>query len=106
MVITISDIFGLIDRNCFSPVPQVDSAILHLIPRITSCVDIKSHQGFWKLVKTIFQTRRKTLKNSLKAMGMTGEMLNVLEREFDLMKRGETLSLAQLAELSNALLPR
>jgi 16S rRNA (adenine1518-N6/adenine1519-N6)-dimethyltransferase len=59
-----------VSRDKFSPPPEVDSAVLKLIPRkeVPIIEDIKL---FWELVEISFRNRRKTLRNNLKNWQLT-----------------------------------
>lgn len=92
-----------IDRECFFPVPKVDSALVHLRPRVQPPVDLTNPHFFWLLVRSIFQYRRKTLRNVLRQMGYPEPLLNQWATELDLTIRGEQLALAELAVLANHL---
>ena len=48
------------------PAPQVESAILRLVPRPDLAIGIDEHDAFAALVRQAFSQRRKTLKNTLK----------------------------------------
>ena len=55
----------------FNPPPRINSAVIRL--RRNSTVNLDCHEGqFHKVVKTAFNQRRKTLRNSLKSM--TGDL--------------------------------
>lgn len=54
-----------VPRNCFYPVPDVDSAVVHLKLKAPPEVDEKA---FFTIVRTAFQQRRKTIASSLKKL--------------------------------------
>lgn len=56
----------LVPPHSFSPAPKVDSAILRLIPDDTFSRKIKDHKSYEDLIRLAFSQRRKTLKNNLK----------------------------------------
>lgn len=95
------ELIDWIDRTYFDPVPKVDSAIIRLKPRIESPFKIHSMKTFWHMVNSIFQSRRKTLRNSLKRMGLEHELLDLLDNQFNLNTRGETLSIENMTILAN-----
>ena len=61
--------------QCFRPVPRVDSAIIRLKPRSEAAIKADEHNSFEDLVRQSFSQRRKTLKNTLKGMCSTKQML-------------------------------
>ncbi|MBU2564102.1 ribosomal RNA small subunit methyltransferase A, partial [Patescibacteria group bacterium] len=75
-------IIKYVSRNCFYPVPKVDSAIIKIIPKQIPNIDVKK---FFQLVKMGFSSKRKKLKNNLKPIIKK-------EIDFDLNLRAEDLS--------------
>ena len=61
--------------QCFRPVPRVDSAIIRLTPRPEAAITADEHNSFEDLVRQSFSQRRKTLKNTLKGLCTTEQML-------------------------------
>lgn len=79
----------------FSPPPKVDSGVLRLIRKDN--FDLKCDEDlFFKVVKTAFQQRRKTLRNSLKSLNLSDELKS---REI-FNKRPERLSVEDFVELT------
>ena len=99
----------IVPKTVFVPQPNVDSAILKLTRRPTPAVAVTDEQAFFRLTKAAFQLRRKTLWNNLlHASGKDDATKAWLtksleEADIDPKRRGETLSLAEFAALSNAL---
>ena len=99
----------IVPKTVFVPQPNVDSAILKLTRRPTPAVAVTDEQAFFRLTKAAFQLRRKTLWNNLlHAYGKDDATKAWLtksleEADIDPNRRGETLSLAEFAALSNAL---
>lgn len=99
----------IVPKTVFVPQPNVDSAILKLTRRPTPAVAVTDEQAFFRLTKAAFQLRRKTLWNNLlHAYGKDDATKAWLtksleEADIDPKRRGETLSLAEFASLSNAL---
>lgn len=99
----------IVPKTVFIPQPNVDSAILHLIRREKPAVAVSSEKEFFKLIRSGFNLRRKTLWNNLlNTYGKTDETKAWLEKslteaEIDPKRRGETLSLEEFAALSNAM---
>lgn len=86
-------IIKYVSRNCFYPVPKVDSAIIKIIPKQIPNIDVKK---FFQLVKMGFSSKRKKLKNNLKGIIKK-------EIDFDLNLRAEDLSINDWIRLFNIL---
>lgn len=99
----------IVPKTVFIPQPNVDSAILRLVRRETPAVAVKNEKEFFKLTKSAFVLRRKTLWNNLlntygKEEATRAWLETSLQQaEIDPKRRGETLSLEEFARLSNAL---
>ena len=80
----------------FNPPPKVDSGVIRLIRKenFTLPVDEKL---FFKVVKTAFQQRRKTLRNSLKTMNLSDS----LREDTIFAKRPEQLSVQEFISLTS-----
>ncbi|MBV1931187.1 MAG: 16S rRNA (adenine(1518)-N(6)/adenine(1519)-N(6))-dimethyltransferase RsmA [Porticoccaceae bacterium] len=87
--------------TAFNPAPKVTSAVVRLIPHIDPPHRVIDMQLFERVVKTCFQQRRKTLRNSLKVL--TDGMIELPDSDIDLGARPETLSVAEFVALSNLL---
>lgn len=87
-------------RRLFDPPPKVDSTLIRLRPRTVAPVEIQQMSVFWALLARCYQLRRKNLRNVLKSLGVEAE---ASFGGVDLARRGETLSLAELAGLANAI---
>ncbi|MDH3323229.1 MAG: 16S rRNA (adenine(1518)-N(6)/adenine(1519)-N(6))-dimethyltransferase RsmA [Flavobacteriaceae bacterium] len=83
----------------FTPPPKVDSGVIRLIRKkdYTLPVDVKF---FFKVVKTAFNQRRKTLRNSLKSF----ELSDKLREDAIFAQRPEQLSVDQFIELTKSIL--
>ncbi|UCE72908.1 MAG: ribosomal RNA small subunit methyltransferase A [Methanomassiliicoccales archaeon] len=57
-------ILEAVPKEAFSPVPEVDGAIIELIPR-PSPFYVKSEKMFFNVVEVLFNQRRKKIKNPL-----------------------------------------
>lgn len=86
-----------VPKGAFRPIPKVDSEIIRLFPRRQDPVPMADRPLFWQVVAAIYSGRRKTLRNSLLRAGLPRETIAGLTHDLDV--RGETLSLAALAEL-------
>ena len=84
--------------EAFSPRPKVTSAIVRLTPYPEPPFPARNLDTLATLLRTAFNLRRKTLRNSLKAL-MPREQMEALA--VDLNARPETLSLEQFVDISN-----
>jgi len=82
------DAFYLFDvpPEKFSPPPNVQSAVIKLVPRADVPV-LENPASFWGLVERCFVSRRKTLRNNLKSYNIDLSQISI-----DLSRRSETLS--------------
>ena len=81
--------------NVFNPPPKVDSGVMRLTRKENFSLPC-SEKLFYRVVKTGFQQRRKTLRNSLKGMNLSDE-LRVLD-VFNM--RPEQLSVQEFIDLT------
>ncbi len=88
-----------VGAGAFSPPPKVESAIVRMTPRAQPAVRLDDEATFARVVSAAFAQRRKTLRNSLKAL-LTEQQIRALGIAPD--ARAETLSLEAFAALSNA----
>jgi len=86
-----------VSENVFDPPPRVKSAVIRLVRNQREDLGV-DHKFFKTVVKTGFKQRRKTLRNSLKAI-LQG---NVVDHEF-MSLRPEQLSVEQFIELTAVL---
>ena len=90
--------------GAFRPPPKVQSAVVRLSFRPPT-VSITDDDMFVKMVRTMFTQRRKTVANALKPFGMDrgSDVAGPLQAVgIDPGRRPETLSLPEMAALSNA----
>ena len=93
--------------SCFLPQPKVTSSVITLKTRRTLPWDIRDEALFFKVVRSSFAMRRKTLVNGLaagfpnKTKPELTELLVSLGHRPDV--RGETLSIEEFAAIANAL---
>ncbi|MHA7055634.1 16S rRNA (adenine(1518)-N(6)/adenine(1519)-N(6))-dimethyltransferase RsmA [Aquimarina sp. M1] len=81
--------------SVFNPPPKVDSGVLRLTRKPIKSLPC-NEKFFYKVVKTSFGQRRKTLKNSLKTFQLSNEI-----KEMDILAyRPEQLSVDQFIELT------
>ncbi|WP_055665295.1 16S rRNA (adenine(1518)-N(6)/adenine(1519)-N(6))-dimethyltransferase RsmA [Desnuesiella massiliensis] len=94
-----------VSPNSFIPKPKVESIVIRLDRLEKPRVDVKDEHLFFKVVRESFNMRRKTLSNALKNLKLSKELMNeAFEKAgIDSRRRGETLSLQEFANLSNAI---
>jgi 16S rRNA (adenine1518-N6/adenine1519-N6)-dimethyltransferase len=93
-----------ISRSCFRPAPNVDSCFLSLFFREHPAVRVADEAAFFKLIRTAFNQRRKTLRNSLDGLLNKDQLVDFFQATgIDKNVRPEELSLVQFADLSNYL---
>ena len=93
--------------HCFVPAPKVTSTVVRLRVRKSPPVAVQDEKLLFTVVRAAFNQRRKTLVNALSA-GVPGcdkarAAAAVAACGLDARVRGETLSLARFAALSDAL---
>lgn len=90
-----------VSRNCFVPVPNVDSAVISLEKH--SKYDIKDTNKFEKLIKDSFKYKRKNLRNNLKEydLNLIENILN--KNNYSLGDRAEDVSVEVYVEIANYL---
>lgn len=99
------EIIRKVSCDSFIPRPKVDSIVIKLTRLLEPRVKTKSKELFFKIVRSSFNMRRKTLWNGLKSLGMKKESLEkaFIDANIDLKRRGETLSLEEFAKLSDCI---
>ncbi len=92
----------IVPKEEFRPIPRVDSAVVHIRILEKPSVEPKDEKIFFRVVRTAFSQRRKTIYNSLRSFGedMRAVLLN---SGIDPQRRPETLSLYEFARLSDLL---
>jgi len=92
--------------GCFIPAPKVTSSVVTMPRRTDPPVPVRSPERMFAVVRAAFNQRRKTLCNALSAgLGLPKETAAAAIAAAGLPERirGEALSLAQFARLSDAL---
>ena len=91
-----------VGRECFDPVPNVDSAVIRLSKRDKG-YNVCNEELFFKLIKDAFRMKRKNLRNNLRDYDL--EIIsNVLSRyNLDLSNRAEELSTDIFIDIVNSL---
>lgn len=89
-----------VDENVFNPPPKVKSAVIRMTRN--DVTDIGCDEKLFKrVVKTVFNQRRKMLRVSLRQIFNTGKPTNGFYEQDIMTKRPEQLSIAQFVELTN-----
>ncbi len=90
-----------VNKNCFEPVPKVDSTVVKFTKNNKYKVD--NEETFYKLVKDSFTQKRKNLKNNLKSYNLNNieQSLKIINK--DLTYRAESLSIEDFILISNNL---
>ena len=84
--------------SVFTPAPKVDSGVLRLTRKEDYSLPC-DEKMFYKVVKTAFQQRRKTLRNSLKQFNLSDK----IKEDSIFGKRPEQLSVAEFIKLTQTL---
>jgi 16S rRNA (adenine1518-N6/adenine1519-N6)-dimethyltransferase len=99
-----------VSRGSFTPVPDVDSAVVRLAVRTRPPVAVGNEALFFRVVRTAFGRRRKTLLNAFTGASLGGSRetwRSVLNKAgIDPDRRGETLGLEEFALITGALAER
>jgi 16S rRNA (adenine1518-N6/adenine1519-N6)-dimethyltransferase len=99
---TVPTVKFLIPKGAFRPVPKVDSAVIHIKILQTPSVIVKDEKLFFKIIKTAFTKRRKTMLNAIRTLSEDiNEKLKLAN--IDPKRRPETLSIQEFAKLSDIL---
>ncbi len=87
-----------VPKGVFLPRPNVDSAVVRFVRR--SILPVEDPDRFFKLVKTSFTQRRKTLANNLKELGNQEKIQSsILKAGLQESVRAEALTLAEFVKL-------
>ena len=102
-------IIANVPPNCFIPRPGVGSAVIRLTKHAAPPVQPKDEKFMFRLIRAAFAQRRKTLVNTLRndsSLSYSREQLEAVLAAMGLPAavRGERLSLAEFAELSDRLM--
>ena len=94
--------------NCFMPRPNVGSAVIRLTRHSEPKIVVKDEKFMFKLIRASFNQRRKTLQNGTNnsaelSIGKDAVVEALRKMGLPESIRGEALSLAQFAELSDLL---
>ncbi len=88
----------------FMPAPEVTSSVIHAQFLETPALELHDEKRFWTVVRAAFSQRRKTLGNTMKPLASKEKLAEVWQATgIDPMRRGETLSLDEFGNLTDAL---
>ena len=95
-----------VPASCFYPQPKVASSVVKIVVREKPLVELADEQFFFRIVKSSFGMRRKTIWNNLRSAGLPFSSDREIERLLDQagiegQRRGETLSPEEFGRLSN-----
>lgn len=90
-----------VSKNVFYPKPKVDSSVVSFVLRAERELKDETEVLFRKIVRTAFNQRRKTLRNSLEKIISTEIQTNL---NFDFSVRAEELSVPDFIFLTNQVL--
>lgn len=93
-----------VDETVFNPPPKVKSAVIRMMRNQTQTLGC-DEDLFRRVVKTVFNQRRKMLRVSLRQMLADPSLLQPEVIGFDLTLRPEQLSIGQFISLTNAIEP-
>ncbi len=102
---TLPEVVARVPKTVFYPAPDVESTVIRLTRRPVPPVKLRSEETFFKVVRAAFGQRRKTLLNSLTGSGLADKEAWIeilLQAGIDPVRRGETLSMDEFAQLANA----
>jgi 16S rRNA (adenine1518-N6/adenine1519-N6)-dimethyltransferase len=103
-----AEVVATVPPSCFIPKPKVESALLSLIPHGKPPVNVTDEGCLFAVIRAAFGQRRKTLANALASLVSSKEIVVNILQEMNLSEtiRGEALSLAEFAEISEKLFDR
>lgn len=89
-----------VDENVFNPPPKVKSAVIRMTRNDVTDIGC-DEQLFKRVVKTVFNQRRKMLRVSLRQIFNNGKPTDGFYEQDIMTKRPEQLSIPQFVELTN-----
>ena len=95
-----------VKKGSFMPAPKVESAVIRLTIRKTPVCEVLNEELFFKIIRSAFLQRRKTLINSLNHnLNFSKDVLMHALKNLNISpsSRAENLSIEQFARLSNFL---
>lgn len=104
-----AEVAMIVPKTVFMPQPNVESAVLHLTRKETAPAHVLDEDFLFEVSRGSFVQRRKTILNNLQSSLPDGkakkqQILDAFKTiEMDPGRRGETLTIEEFANLSNAL---
>jgi 16S rRNA (adenine1518-N6/adenine1519-N6)-dimethyltransferase len=101
----------IVPKTVFMPQPNVDSAVIRLTLHDEPPVKVKDEDFFFRVTRSSFAQRRKTILNNLTSQLPDGKQKKesiqaaLQQAGVEESRRGETLSIEEFAQLSNELYP-
>ncbi|MCQ6276709.1 16S rRNA (adenine(1518)-N(6)/adenine(1519)-N(6))-dimethyltransferase RsmA [Bacillus sp. V3B] len=101
----------IVPKTVFIPQPNVDSAVIRLTRRKEPLFPVISEEFFFKVTRSSFAQRRKTILNNLTSQLPAGKekkeliLLALSKAEIEPGRRGESLAIEEFARLSDTLYP-
>lgn len=100
------EIVANVPPECFLPRPSVGSAVIRLVKHTVNPVSVRDEALMFKLIRASFNQRRKTLANGLNNSSELNLSKQVITQSIEELGkgaavRGETLTLAEFARLSD-----
>jgi 16S rRNA (adenine1518-N6/adenine1519-N6)-dimethyltransferase len=92
-----------VSRNCFYPMPAVDSVIIELKHRNEKKVFVNNEKLFLKLINDAFYYKRKNLRNNLRDYNLKLIEEVLKKYNLDLNVRAEALSIDIFSDIANKL---
>ncbi len=92
----------IIPKGAFRPVPKVDSAVIHIEMLSEPIVKPKDESLFFRIIRTAFAQRRKTLSNALKSFSKDIKVI-LINAGIEPIRRAETLTIEDFVKISDLL---
>ena len=89
-----------VSKNCFEPIPKVDSAVIKFRKRDNK-IRVIDEKHFYKLIKDSFKFKRKNLRNNLTSYDLELVESELLLLNKSLKNRAEELTIEDFAKISN-----
>ena len=91
-----------VDRKCFEPAPNVDSAIIKLEKK-DKLLEVNNREFLFRLVREAFMMKRKNLRNNLRKYDLDKVAKVLSNYNLDLQARAEQVILECFVDLANEL---
>ena len=97
-------IISFVPKDAFWPKPEVDSAIIKIIPLINANKNLIDANHFFRIVKAGFSQPRKQLANNLRQLGLEKEAIkkNLLAEQVNPERRPATLTIKEWIKLTKS----